>query len=40
LDFSKGDLKSPKLLALNLRGKVPIIRDGRFVLYESLAILQ
>jgi glutathione S-transferase len=40
LEFSKGQHRTPEFLALNPRGKVPAIRDGEFVLYESLAILQ
>jgi glutathione S-transferase len=39
LEFSKGDLKKPEFLALSPRGKVPVIRDGDFVLAESIAIL-
>jgi glutathione S-transferase len=39
LEFSKGDLKKPEYLALNPRGKVPVIRDGDVVLAESMAIL-
>lgn len=39
LEFSKGDLKTPEFLALHPRGKVPVIRDGDFVLAESLAIM-
>lgn len=40
LSFSGGDLKQPEFLALNPRGKVPVIEDGEFVLYESAAILE
>ncbi len=32
-------LKSPEFLALNPRGKVPVIRDGNYTLAESVAIL-
>jgi glutathione S-transferase len=39
LEFSKGDLKTPEFLALSPRGKVPVLRDGDFVLTESLAII-
>ncbi|MEP7126591.1 MAG: glutathione S-transferase family protein [Byssovorax sp.] len=39
LSFAKGEHKTPEMLALTGRGKVPVIRDGSFALYESLAIL-
>lgn len=39
LEFSKEDHKSPEYLKLNPRGKVPALKDGDFVLYESLAIM-
>lgn len=39
LEFSKGDHKKPEYLRLNPRGKVPTLKDGDFVLYESLAIM-
>lgn len=40
MSFSGGDLKKPEFTALNPRGKVPVIVDGGFVLYESEAILE
>lgn len=39
LQFSKGEHKAPAYLAMNPRGKVPVLRDGDYVLYESSAIL-
>ena len=39
LEFSKGENKSPEYLKLNPRGKVPTLKDGGFVVYESLAIM-
>jgi len=39
LEFSKGEHKSPAYLQLNPRGKVPTLKDGDFVIYESLAIM-
>lgn len=40
LSASDGDLKSPAFLALNPRGKVPVITDDALVLAESNAILE
>jgi glutathione S-transferase len=39
LEFSKEEHKTPAYLALNPRGKVPTLRDGDYVVYESVAIL-
>jgi len=40
LSFSKGDLKEPEHIARNPRGKIPVLVDGDFALYESAAILE
>ena len=39
LELSKGENKTPAYLKLNPRGKVPTLKDGDFVVYESLAIM-
>ena len=39
LQFSKQEHKAPPMLALNPRGRVPVLRDGDYVCFESLAIL-
>ena len=39
LSFSAGSLRTPEYLALNPRGRVPTLKDGDDVIYESLAIL-
>ena len=39
LEFSRRDHKSAEMLAMNPRGKVPVLRDGDFTLYESMAIV-
>lgn len=40
LEFSKGHMKAPEFLQMNPRGRVPVIRDDGFVLFESLPILE
>lgn len=39
LDASKKEQKSPAFLAINPRGRTPVIKNGDFVLSESVAIL-
>ena len=39
IQFSRDEHRSPEHLALNPRGKVPVLRDGGYVLSESLAIM-
>jgi glutathione S-transferase len=39
LQFSKQEHKAPHILALNFRGRVPILKDGDYVVFESLAVL-
>jgi glutathione S-transferase len=39
LEFSKKQHQTPEFLALNPRGKVPLLKDGDFTLGESLAII-
>ncbi len=39
LQFSKREHKTPEMLAMNPRGKVPVLRDGKYTLFESLAIM-
>lgn len=40
LSFSGGDLKSEDFARLNPRRKVPVLTDGDFTLYESIAIVE
>jgi len=39
LSFANREHKSSEYLALNPRGKVPTLKDGDFVVYESLAVM-
>ena len=39
LQLSKQEHKSPQMLALNPRGRVPVLKDGDYVVFESLAVL-
>jgi len=39
LQFSKQEHKSPQMLRMNPRGRVPVLKDGEFVVFESLACL-
>ena len=39
LHFELQEHKSPQMLALNFRGKLPVLRDDDYVVFESLAIL-
>ncbi len=38
VDFRKGEHKQPQYLNLNPNGKVPLLKEGDFVLWESMAI--
>lgn len=39
LQFSKQEHKSPQILTLNFRGRVPVLKDDDYVVFESLAVL-
>lgn len=39
ISFSSGDHRAPEFLAMNPRHKVPTVKDGDFVMSESVAIL-
>ena len=39
LSFTSGEHKTREMLLMNPRGKVPVLREGTFSLYESVAIL-
>lgn len=40
VDLSKGQQRSPEFLALNPTGRAPVLVDGDFILWESVAIMQ
>lgn len=39
LQLSKQEQKSPQMLAMNFRGRVPVLKHDDYVVFESLAIL-
>jgi glutathione S-transferase len=39
LHFDKQEHQSPHMLKLNPRGRVPVLKDGEYVVFESVAIL-
>jgi glutathione S-transferase len=39
LQFSMQEHKSPQMLRMNPRGRVPVLKDAEFVVFESLACL-
>jgi len=39
LQLSKQEHKSPQMLAMTPRGRLPVVKDGDYVCFESLAIL-
>ena len=40
LQFSKQEHRAPAMLQMNPRGRVPVLKDGDYVVFESLAILR
>jgi glutathione S-transferase len=39
VQFGKQEHKSPQVLQMNPRGRVPVLKDGDYVCYESMSIL-
>src|SRR5260221_11303121 len=39
LKFDQQENQAPQMLAMNPRGRLPVLRDGDYVVFESVAIL-
>ena len=39
IELFKGENRTPAFLKMNPRGKVPVLRDGDYFIYESLAVM-
>ncbi len=39
IELFKGENRTPEFLKINPRGKVPVLRDGDYFIYESLAVM-
>src|SRR6202035_6058923 len=39
LHFDQQEHQSPQMLKMNPRGRVPVLKDGDYVVFESVAIL-
>jgi glutathione S-transferase len=39
LKFDQQEHKAPQMLAMNPRGRLPVLRDGDYVVFESVAVL-
>src|ERR1700704_2629874 len=39
LKFDQEEAQAPQMLAMNPRGRLPVLRDGDYVVFESVAIL-
>ncbi len=39
LHFDKQEHQSPQMLKINPRGRVPVLKDGDYVVFESVAVL-
>ena len=39
LHFDLQEHKAPQMLAMNPRGRLPVLRDGDYVVFESVAVL-